>query len=152
MLWTEDSRFPLWNLPKAQIKASIGYWLGFFIFNFFLFSGGGAHPRHMEVPRLGVRWSYSYQPTPQQCRIQPVSETYTTALRNARSLTHWARPGIEPATSRFLVGFVSAVPRRDLRKVHLERIIFYGKYTSWPLLLLKRHDLVTTFPWGLEKQ
>ena len=33
---------------------------------------------------------------------------------NARSLTHWGRPGIEPATSWFLVGFVSDVPQREL--------------------------------------
>ena len=41
-------------------------------------------------------------------------ETYTTAHSNARILTHWARPGIEPATSWFLVGFVSAVPLPEL--------------------------------------
>ena len=34
--------------------------------------------------------------------------TYTTAPGNTRSLTHRARPGIEPATSWFLAGFVSA--------------------------------------------
>ena len=33
---------------------------------------------------------------------------------NARSLTHWARPGMEPTTSWFLVGFVSATPRGEL--------------------------------------
>ena len=38
-----------------------------------------------------------------------------TAHGNAGSLTHWARPGIEPTTSWFLVGFVSAVPQRELR-------------------------------------
>ena len=32
---------------------------------------------------------------------------------NARSLTHYTRPGIEPATSWFLVSFISAVPRRE---------------------------------------
>ena len=35
-------------------------------------------------------------------------------------LTHWARPGIEPATSWFLVGFISAAPQR-----HLLEFIFY---------------------------
>ena len=29
---------------------------------------------------------------------------------HARSSTHSARPGIKPATSRFLVGFISATP------------------------------------------
>ena len=33
---------------------------------------------------------------------------------NARSLTHWARPGIEPTSSWFLVGFVSAAPQWEL--------------------------------------
>ena len=42
-----------------------------------------------------------------------MSATYTTAHVNARSLTHWARPGIEPTTSWFWVGFISAVPQRE---------------------------------------
>ena len=40
--------------------------------------------------------------------------TYTTAQGNAGSLTHWARPGIKPATSWFLVGFVYIVPWQEL--------------------------------------
>ena len=40
--------------------------------------------------------------------------TYTTAHGNAGSLTHWPRPGIEPASSRMLVRFVSAEPRQEL--------------------------------------
>ena len=66
-------------------------------------------PWHMEVPRLGCSWSCSRQPTPepQPRRIRAASATYTTAHSNARSLTHWARAGTEPATSWFLVGFVN---------------------------------------------
>ena len=55
------------------------------------------------------------QPQPQPQQIWASSVTYTTAHGNARSLTHWERPGIEPATSWFLVGFVSIEPRRELR-------------------------------------
>ena len=51
---------------------------------------------------------------PQQRQIQVMSVTYTTAHGNARPLTHWAWPGIEPATSWLLVGFVSAAPRWEL--------------------------------------
>ena len=40
-----------------------------------LFLGGGAHPWHMEVPRLGV-----------ESELQLL--TYTTAHSNTRSLTH----------------------------------------------------------------
>ena len=34
---------------------------------------------------------------------------------NAGSLTHWARPGIKPETSWFLVGFTFAAPRQELQ-------------------------------------
>ena len=81
---------------------------------FWLFTFSRAAPVwHTEVPRLGVelnlscsRWPMP-EPQPQQHRIEAMSATYTTAHSNARSLTHWARPGIEPATWWFLVGFVN---------------------------------------------
>ena len=50
----------------------------------------------MEVPRLGLHLSCSCQPT---------------AHGNVGSLTHWARPGIEPTSSWMLVSFVSTEPR-----------------------------------------
>ena len=43
----------------------------------------------------------------QQLRIQAASVTYTTAHGNAASLTHWARPEIEPTSSWMLVRFVN---------------------------------------------
>ena len=79
--------------------------------------GRGLHQRHMEVPRLGVKMSYSCQPTPQPQphQIPATSATYTAAHGNARSLTHWVRPGMEPETSWFLVGFISGAPQWELR-------------------------------------
>ena len=47
------------------------------------------------------------RPEPQQLGTRAASATYTSAHSNAESLTHGARPGIEPATSSFLVGFVN---------------------------------------------
>ena len=38
---------------------------------------------------------------------QAASSTYTTAQGTAGSLSHWTRPGIEPASSWMLVGFVN---------------------------------------------
>ena len=55
---------------------------------------------------------------PQQLGIRAASVTYTTAHGNAGSLTHGARPGIEPATSWFLVGFVSTAPQWELPLSH----------------------------------
>ena len=53
------------------------------------------HLQHREVPRLGVQRSCSSRPTPQaqQCQIQAVSATYTTAHGNARSLTPQSKSG-----------------------------------------------------------
>ena len=42
------------------------------------------------------------------------SATYTTARGNTGSLTHWTRPGIKPASSWFLAGFISAVSQWEL--------------------------------------
>ena len=53
-------------------------------------------------------------PQPQQHRIQTMSVTYATAHGNNGSLTHWARPGIEPASSCIPVGFVTTEPQQEL--------------------------------------
>ena len=39
--------------------------------------------------------------------IRAVAAGYTTAHGNTGYLTHWARPGIEPASSWILVGFIT---------------------------------------------
>ena len=71
---------------------------------------------HMEVPRLGV-----------ESELQPLAYTTATGMPdpslicnlptthgNARSLTHCARPEIEPVSSWILVGCVTAEPGREL--------------------------------------
>ena len=80
-----------------------------FIYVFIYWSFLGPHLWHMEVPRLGSYRSCSHWPIPepQQYQIRAVSATYTTAPGNAKSLTHWARLGIKPAASWFLVRFVN---------------------------------------------
>ena len=51
---------------------------------------------------------------PQQYQIRATSSTYTTVHGNARSWTHWVRPGIKPATSWLLVRIISAAPWWEL--------------------------------------
>ena len=58
----------------------------------------GATATSLHHSHSKVRSKPHLQPTPQ------------------KSLTHWARPGIKPTTSWFLVGFISTVPRRELLK------------------------------------
>ena len=98
----------------------------------------------MEVPRPGVE--SKLQPEPHQ--IQAESVTYTIAHGNARSLTHWARPGIEPAFSGILVGFgihcaTTGTPRTIIHllglfwgKEHIECIQVFVGYTCWEPFLL----------------
>ena len=70
----------------------------------------------MEVPRLGVESEVELLVKTKAIAMRGLttSATYTTVHSNTQSLTHWARPGIEPATSWFLVGFISAVPWWEL--------------------------------------
>ena len=62
------------------------------------------------TPRLGVKSELQ----PQQHEIQATSVTYTMAHGNNRSLTHWARPGIKPASSWILVWFIFTAPQWEL--------------------------------------
>ena len=65
-----------------------------------------------------------------------MSVTYTAAHGNAGSLTHWARPRMEPATSWFLVGFVNHCAMTGAPDRHFN-ILFFPTPTremSWYLV------------------
>ena len=71
------------------------------------------HAWYREVPRLGVELKLTavgLHQSHSNVGSELQSATYTTAHGNAGFLTCYVRPGIKPATSLFLVGFVSAVP------------------------------------------
>ena len=115
-----------------------------FFFPFFW----GLHSWCMEVPGLAVKSELQ----PEQHWIQATSETYTIAHGNARSLTHWARPGIEPKSSGILVRFVSAVPQQELP--HLPYWSKFNLQNAWvyPSLILTvcRRSLI--YPLFLDQQ
>ena len=64
---------------------------------------------------------------------EPHLATYTTAHGNAKSLTHWARPRIEPVSSWMLVGFVNLWATTET-----------PDYFSFPFVLLFRHNTWAT--------
>ena len=103
-----------------------------FSFFFFFFIFLGPHLQHVEILRLGVKSELQLKatPQPQQPWIQATSVTYTTAQGNAGSLTHWARPGIEPTTSWFLVIFGNHWAMRGTPYLFLFffHFIFLGPY------------------------
>ena len=95
------------------------FWGGashFILFYFIYFLG--AHPWHMEVSSLGV-----------ESRLQVLAYTTATATwdpsricvlhhsqGNARTLSHWARSGIEPASSCMLVVFATCWVNTELQR------------------------------------
>ena len=84
------------QLPH-QCKLDLQRGRRLFFFFFFL----GPHPKHMEVPGLGIK-----------SELQLLA--FTTATATLGSPTHGARPGMEPTSSWILVGFVSAAPQWKL--------------------------------------
>ena len=76
--------------------------------------------------------------------------TYTTAHSNAGSLTHWARPGIEPVSSWILIGFINHWALTGTPKVHFwsaifssyKMSIFYYHCCIRSLFVIKNHIII----------
>ena len=114
--WTnsEDSsqtdsqcRFELWQCGCSKCIGHLQLFFVIILFYFFL----GTHPWHMKVPSLGVK-------------LELHLPIYTTAHENARSLTHWAGPGIKHASSWLVGRFVTAKPQWELHLQLFEKSVF----------------------------
>ena len=83
---------------------------------FFLFCFLGQQVQHMEVPRRGVELELQL-PAYTTATAMPDSSCIHNLLHRSQQcwiLTHWAKPGIKPASSRILVGFITAEPWQEL--------------------------------------
>ena len=125
LFWLLSAQFlwlPLLGVNMIWVFSSISYICHFFRFFFhlffFFFVFSGPYLRPMRFPDWGRNQSCSRRPTPQpqQRRIRATSVMYTTAHRNAGSLTHWARPG-DTVSSWILARFISAEPGRELQNL-----------------------------------
>ena len=80
----------------------------FFFFSFFFFLG--PHSRHMEVPRWGIKLELQL-PAYATATATVLDPNFMYELHHSSqqggSLTHWAGPGIKPASSWILVGFIN---------------------------------------------
>ena len=147
----EETAEPLlWHMGLTVI------WSPFFSFLFFGFLG--PHPWHMEVHSLGVESELQLPiyTTATATRDPSPSEAYTTAHSNAGSLTHWARPGIDPMSSWILVGFITSEPRWEFSLVPadtpLTSLILSFPGTQASLVLSKHMGHAATLgsgPWLL---
>ena len=98
----------VWNFLRLSETLSLHtffFWKKIF---FGLLSQGHTHSI-WRFPGQGLNRSCSCRPTPQpqQHGVWAATATYTTAHSNTGCLTHWVVPGIEPASSWILVGFVN---------------------------------------------
>ena len=107
-IWLQRSIFNCNSSPRSvKIEKDVLIWdreffLFFFFFFFFCFLG---HTHSIwKFLFSGLNWRLSFQPQPQQHRIQAASATYTTTHGNTRSLTHWAS---EPSPVWMLVRFAN---------------------------------------------
>ena len=109
---------PVGSSPEVRWYMSILFYLCIYFYSFlsllfFCFFFGfcpfflGLHPQHMEISRLGVELELQPMLQLQQCGIWAVPATCTTAHGNTGSLIHWARAGIQPASSWILVRFIN---------------------------------------------
>ena len=94
-----------WLLLCLCLPPGISFFLSFLLFRATPMAYGGSQASSIQ------NYSCWPMPQPQPHQIWATSVTYTTAHGDAGSITHWARPGIEPKTSWFLVRFIYAVPQ-----------------------------------------
>ena len=119
-LYTVDHVFLPENLPLVFFSVHIHFICFYFYFYCFFRAIPVAYESSQARGRIGAVADSLHTPQPQPHRIWAVSAICTTAHRNAGSLTHWGRPGIEPTSSWILVRFISPLPRWEL----LNSVIF----------------------------
>ena len=98
------------------LPSSFYLFIYFYILVFVLFLG--PQLQHMEFPIAARNCCCRPIPQTKQLEIWAVTATYTTA-HNTRSLTHWARPGFEPVSSRMLVRFTNSRAMTRTPTIHL---------------------------------
>ena len=119
-LWGRDVKVISWSCYEEYIKLYVWHAVStqqilalvFIITIIIIICFLGPHPQHMEVPRLGVEWELQVPAYATATEIPDpscVCDLHHSSWQ-CQTLIHWARPGFEPATSWFLVGFTSTVP------------------------------------------
>ena len=84
-----------------------------FEFFFFLFRAYGSSQARGWIGSIAASLCLSQSNTGSQPRLWPSPHT---AHSNARSLTHWERSGIKPASLQIVVTFLFTEPQRELQK------------------------------------
>ena len=108
--------FHLHSLMISDVEHLFIRLLAFFFFFFFfcLFRtiplAYGSSRARGQIGAVATSLQHIHSNEGSELRLQP---TYTTNHSNARSSTHWVRPGIEPEYSWMLFGFTTTKPWWD---------------------------------------
>ena len=97
-------------------RGSKWFFLSFFFFRAAPAAHGGSQARG-RIGAAAASLHHSHSHTGSQLRLPP----FGTAHGNAGSLTHWVRPGMEPASSWILVRCVTTEPWQERLKVVLNQ-------------------------------
>ena len=138
------SRDPICCSDNARYLTSCATRELFFFFVCFAFSRATPTAFGSSQARGQIRYSCQPTPQPQQCKIWAMSAIHTTAHSNARSLTHWERPGIEPAFLWILVGFINCWATKGTPTTSF---LFYSRKNTPELNMI----IISSFFWVLEK-
>ena len=97
-------------IPSRRPQGGVHLVLIIWSFFFFLWP----HLWHMEVPGLRVKSELQLEPMPQprQHRIQANMQPHCSLLQ-CQSLTHWARPEIEPTSLRRLFWVLNLLSHKE---------------------------------------
>ena len=143
-LLTPSSRsiLPLSPTPQQPQVCSLCLWLCFcFVDRFFVFlfvvvvlllfraspMAHGSSQARGWIQAIAAGIHYSHSNTRSKLWL-----THTTAHSNAGSVTHWARPGIEPTTSWFLVRLFPQCQDRNLSlTLPLKHFAEWNPSESW---------------------
>ena len=113
----------------------------------------------MEIPRLGVRWELQLPAYTTATAIRDLSCDHNLHHGSAGSATHWARPGIKPASSWILVGFITTEPQREfpqdllLSEVVLEELwVSLVGLINWEQTIFSPFNFSTPFGTWLTNQ
>ena len=95
-----------WHILRLFLKTELLSVTYLFIYYFFFL---GPYVQHTEVPRLGVKLELQLPAYATARRTRDPSQVCDIHHSSWQcwSLTHWARPGIKPASLWILVGFIT---------------------------------------------
>ena len=116
--FSSDITSPTALLPRNELHFFF-FWSTFFFRAAPAAYGGSQARGPIWATPVGLQHSHS------NAGSEPHLWTYTTAHSNAGSLTHWARPGIQPATSWFPVRFVNRWATMGIPGLHFVNLSFW---------------------------